>query len=167
MDLHWSSPSAFVPIVTAMFAAENPKVEVRQFAGGGLTSSRARERFYAEALAWKPDTVLFVLLNRTDADLADMKAMAEGFRSAGARVVAFDDVHDPDAADPVKLRKETAAAREAGIDVVEVGRLLAASPERARFPCLDKIHMTEPYHRLMAREWLKLLVGARGPELPD
>jgi hypothetical protein len=23
--------------------------------------------------------------------------------------------------------------------------------------------MTEPWHRLMAREWLKLLVGARGP----
>src|SRR5262249_26219322 len=41
MDLHWSSPSAFVPIVTAIFARENPKVEFRQFQGGGLTSSRA------------------------------------------------------------------------------------------------------------------------------
>ena len=28
MDLHWSSPSAFVPIVTAMFARENPGVAV-------------------------------------------------------------------------------------------------------------------------------------------
>jgi hypothetical protein len=34
-----------------------------------------------------------------------------------------------------------------------------------RFLCLDGIHMTEPYHRLMAREWLKLLLGARGPAL--
>jgi hypothetical protein len=41
MDLHWSSPSAFVPIVTAMFAQENPKIEFRQFQAGGLTSTRA------------------------------------------------------------------------------------------------------------------------------
>jgi hypothetical protein len=27
--------------------------------------------------------------------------------------------------------------------------------------CLDRIHMTEPWHRLMAKEWLELLVGAR------
>jgi len=27
--------------------------------------------------------------------------------------------------------------------------------------------MTEPYHRLMAKEWLKLLVGARGARLED
>jgi hypothetical protein len=49
--------------------------------------------------------------------------------------------------------------------VIEVAALLAASPDRARFVCLDGIHMTEPYHRLMAREWLKVLVGARGPKL--
>ena len=55
MDLHWSSPSAFVPIVTAMFARENPKVEFRQFQGGGLTSTRAYNRFFPDVLAWKPD----------------------------------------------------------------------------------------------------------------
>jgi hypothetical protein len=49
--------------------------------------------------------------------------------------------------------------------VVEVKALLAASPDRDRFLCLDNIHMTEPYHRLMAKEWLKLLVGARAPSL--
>jgi len=27
---------------------------------------------------------------------------------------------------------------------------------------IDGIHMTEPYHRLMAKEWLKYLAGARG-----
>jgi len=27
--------------------------------------------------------------------------------------------------------------------------------------------MTEPYHRLMAKEWLKLLVGARGATLAE
>jgi hypothetical protein len=37
MDLHWPSPSAFVPIVTAMFRA-NSSVQFRQFQAGGLTS---------------------------------------------------------------------------------------------------------------------------------
>jgi hypothetical protein len=56
MDLHWSSPSAFVPIVTAMFARENPKVQFRQFEAGGLTASRAYKNFYPDALAWKPES---------------------------------------------------------------------------------------------------------------
>jgi photosystem II stability/assembly factor-like uncharacterized protein len=165
MDLHWSSPSAFVPIVTAMFAVENPKVEFRQFSGGGLTSSRAYKNFYADALGWKADTVLLVVINRTDQDLSDLRTMGQGFTAAGVRVLVFDDVHDPDTGDAAKLQKEWAVARESGITVVEVGRVLAASPDRPRFFCLDKIHMTEPYHRLMAKEWLKMLVGARGPAL--
>ena len=99
--------------------------------------------------------------------LANFKKLGEGFVAAGARVFVFDDVHDPDAADPAKLLKEAAVAREAGITVIEVGRVLAASPDRSRFLCLDHIHMTEPYHRLMAKEWLKALVGARGAALGD
>lgn len=165
MDLHWSSPSAFVPIVTDLFARENPKVEFRQFQAGGLTSSRAYKNFYRDAIAWKPDTVLLVVLNRTDGDIADLEEMGRGFKAAGARVLMFDDVHDPDAADPAILGKEAAAAREGGITVVEVGRILLASPDKARFVCLDRIHMTEPYHRLMAKEWLKILVGARPASL--
>ena len=54
----------------------------------------------------------------------------------------------------------------AGITVIRVGAILEASPDRARFLCLDGIHMTEPYHRLVAREWLAFLVGARGAALP-
>src|SRR3569833_3123776 len=95
MDLHWASPSAFVPIVTAMFLRENSSVVFRQFQGGGLTSSRARKKFYVDAIAWKPDVVLLVLIIRSVQDLADSKSMAEGFRRSGARVVSFDDVHDP------------------------------------------------------------------------
>src|SRR4030095_3688575 len=71
MDLHWASPSAFVPIVTAMLARENPNVEFRQCQAGGLTSSRALKNFYQDALAWRPDMVLLVVLNRTDQDFAD------------------------------------------------------------------------------------------------
>jgi hypothetical protein len=165
MQLHWSTPGAFVPIVTAIFECENPKVEIRQFQGGGLTSTRALDRFYADALAWKPDVVLFVVANRTDADLAAFQKMGRGFTAAGATVYTFDNVALPEAARPGDPAKDVVAARKAGIKVVEVEALLAASPDRDRFLCLDKIHMTEPYHRLMAKEWLKLLVGARGPSL--
>ena len=167
MDLHWSSPSAFVPIVTAMFARENPKVEFRQFQGGGLTSTRAYDRFFEEARAWKPDTVLLVVLTRTDADVASFARLGRGLTAAGARVFAFDDLHDPDSSDPARRAKEWAAGRDSGITIVEVSRLLSTAPDRARFVCLDGIHMTEPWHRLMAREWLKLLVGARGAALEE
>jgi len=158
MNLHWSSPSAFVPIVTAMFARENTSVQFRQFEAGGLTSSRALKNFYQDALAWHPDTVLFVVANHTDEDFNSLRTMAQGFIAAGARVVMFDDVHDPDSADPDQLKKESDIAREAGIEVVNVSPVLAASPDKARFLCLDHIHMTEPYHRLMAKQWIKVIV---------
>jgi hypothetical protein len=163
MDLHWASPSAFVPIVTAMFARENTKVEFRQFQGGGLTSSRALRNFYQDALAWKPDTVLLVLINRTDEDLAGLRTMGWGFKAAGTRVIMFDDVHDPDAPDPAKHQREADLAGEAGIEVVKISPILSASPDRARFSCLDHIHMTEPYHRLMAKAWLRVILGVPLP----
>ncbi len=159
MDLHWASPSAFVPIVTAMFARENSKVEFRQFQAGGLTSSRALKNFYQSALAWRPDTVLLVVANRNEKDLADLRTMGLGFKASGARVIMFDDVHDPDSADPLMRNREAEVARQAGIEIAKVSPILAASPDRARFLCLDHIHMTEPYHRLMAKEWLKVIVG--------
>jgi len=159
MDLHWASPSAFVPIVTAMFAKENPAVEFRQFQAGGLTSTRALKNFYADALAWRPNVVLLVLANRTDQDLSALRTMGEGFKSAGARVVMFDDVHDPDSGDRQMRSREADVAQEAGIEVVKVSPILAASPDRSHFLCLDHIHMTEPYHRLMAKEWLSTILN--------
>jgi len=61
--------------------------------------------------------------------------------------------------------KDVPAARESGMTVVEVSKVLAAAPDRGRFLCLDGIHMTEPYHRLMAKQWLGWLVGARPAHL--
>jgi hypothetical protein len=162
MDLHWSSPSSFVPIVTALLAPENSRVEVRQFEGGGLTSSRAENRFLKDALAWKPDVVLLVVMNRTDQDLESFARMGRALTAGGARVYSFDDVHDPDTSDPARLRKEWDTGRAAGMTIVEVGARLARAPDRARFVCLDGIHMTEPYHRLMAKAWLEVLSRPRG-----
>ena len=65
----------------------------------------------------------------------------------------------PDAPDPAKHQREADLAREAGIEVVKVSPILSASPDRARFSCLDHIHMTEPYHRLMAKAWLRVILG--------
>jgi len=165
MQLHWSTPGSFVPVVTAIFARENPKVEFRQFQGGGLTSTRAVNRFYADVVAWKPQQVLLVVINRTDKDLENFRRLGRGLAEAGARVLSFDDVHDPKGTTSGLRDRELAVARETGMTVIEVSPLLAAAPDRERFVCLDGIHMTEPYHRLMAKQWLGFLVGARRAEL--
>jgi len=157
MGLHWSSPSSFVPIVIDIFRQLNPKVEFKQFAAGGLTASRAQKRFYEDVLAWKPDKVLLVVMTRTDEDYAALRQMGQGFRSAGIKPYMFDEVHDPAAITAGNAERARKAADESGIEVIEVGQTLANSPERAKFVCLDGIHMTEPYHRLMAKEWLKYL----------
>jgi hypothetical protein len=159
MGLHWSSPSSFVPIVIDIFRRENPKVEFKQYAAGGLTASRAQKRFYNDVLTWKPDKVLFVVMTRTDEDYESLKTMAYGLRAAGIKAYMFDEVHDPAAVTPGTVERARKVAEEAGIEVIEVGNILANAPDRSKFICLDGIHMTEPYHRLMAKEWLKYLAG--------
>lgn len=166
MGLHWSTPSSFVPVVTEIFRRENPRVEFKQFAAGGLTSSRARQRFFEDALAWKPDSVLLVVMNRREEDFQALRQMAEGFIKAGTRVYIFDNIQDPaEINNPETVSKTLYVARSAGISVIEVGELLKSAPERASFLSLDRIHMTELYHRLMAKEWLKFLIGARGAKI--
>ena len=160
MDLHWSSPSAFVPIVTAMFARENQSIEFRLFQAGGLTSSKAYKRFYEDALAWKPTIVLLVLGNRTDEDRSDLRKMAEGLRASGTQVLMFDNLFSNDDSDVERQQANLAVAHDARIDIIEVSSILRSSPDRARFSCLDHIHMTEPYHRLMAKQWLRALLDA-------
>ena len=162
MGLHWSSPSSFVPVVIDVFRRENPKVEFKQFAGGGLTATRAQQRFYQNVLDWKPDKVMLVVMTRTDADYDALKQLGVGFAAAGIKTYMFDEVHDPESVNPGTVERAVAAARSGGIEVIEIGSILSSSPDRARFVCLDGIHMTEPYHRLMAKEWLKFLAGARG-----
>ncbi|HEX7174790.1 MAG TPA: SGNH/GDSL hydrolase family protein [Pyrinomonadaceae bacterium] len=166
MGQHWSSPSSFVPVVTEIFRRVNPKVEFKQFERGGLTASRARQRFYQGVLDWKPDKVLLVVMTRTDEDYAALKEMGAGFKAAGVEAFMFDDIHDPESVSkPGTSARAARVAREVGIKVIEVGALLAAAPDRGRFLSLDRVHMTEPYHRLMAKEWLKFLAGVRGERL--
>ena len=165
MGLHWSSPSSFVPIVTAIFKMENPRVEFRQFSAGGLTASRAYRNFFKEALDWKPDKVLLVVMERTDEDYEALRQFGENFRRADAKVYTFDNVHDPEGANPAAIRRSMDVARASGMTIIEVDKLISSAPDRDKFVSLDGIHMTEPYHRLMAKEWLKFLVGAREAKL--
>ncbi len=51
------------------------------------------------------------------------------------------------------------------LHIIEVGKLLMSTPGREQFPALDGVHMTEPWHLLMAHEWFKYLVGDRKEEL--
>src|SRR6266508_754550 len=162
MGLHWSSPSSFVPIVMDVFRRENPKVQFKQFAGGGLTASRAVNRFYKNVLDWKPDKVMLVVMTRTDEDYDALKQLGAGFRAAGIKTYMFDEIHDPASVKPGTVERALKAAADSGIEVIEVDSILSSAPDRAKFVCLDGIHMTEPYHRLMATEWLKYLAGARG-----
>jgi hypothetical protein len=165
MGLHWSSPSSFVPVVIDVFRRVNPGVEFKQFAAGGLTASRAQKRFYEDVLNWKPDKVMLVVMTRTDDDYTALSQMGEGFRARGIKAYMFDEVHDPAAVAPGTVERARKSAERSAIEIVEVGEILARSPDRARFICLDGIHMTEPYHRLMAKEWLKYLAGARAAAL--
>ncbi len=161
MGLHWSSPSSFVPIVIDIFRRENPRVEFKQFAAGGLTASRAKQRFYQSVLDWKPDKVLLVVMTRTGEDYDALKQLGEGFGASGIKTSMFDELHDPESVKPGTVERAVKVARAAGIEIIEVGNTLSAAPDRAKFVCLDGTHMTEPYHRLMAKEWLKFLVSAQ------
>jgi alpha-N-arabinofuranosidase len=167
MEVHWASPSAFVPIAAEILARTNPKVEIRQWQGGGLSPSRGDCRqFYQEALAWKPDKVLLVVLASGPGDAAALDEMVGGLARTGAQVMMFDKLRADDAGVYVDAKVLAAISRKHGMKLLEVGPLLAASPDRERFVCLDGIHMTEPYHRLMAKQWLAYLSGARGASLP-
>jgi hypothetical protein len=157
MDSHWSSPSSFASMVDAIFQLENPAVRTRQWFGGGLTASRARRQFYEEALAWSPDQVLFAVAIRSPEDLAALKEMTAGFAASGALIHVFDSLMDP-SEDEGLNQFGPEQELEWGFRVIPVRETLRNSPEKGKFLCLDGIHMTEPYHRLMAQVWLEALI---------
>jgi hypothetical protein len=159
MDQHWSSPSAFVPIVTTMFALENSRVQFQQWSAGGLRFARAYRDYYAAALAWRPNVVLLVLGNSTPADTEALKTMTEGFRASGARVLMFDSVEDSVAFGQPSDLQTALIARNAGVEILPARAILDEAPDHASFPCMDGIHKKEPYHRLMATLWLKAILS--------
>lgn len=165
MNMHWSSPSASVPIAAEVLAQIGSPVEVRQWQAGGMNAARADcQAFYKEALAWKPDRVLLVIANRGTNDPPALETMVAGFVAQGVKVEMFENIYGdlrPDSRfywEPKLLR---GLAQKTGMDLIPCEQAIDTAPERGRFLSLDGIHMTEPYHRLMARLWLSALAGAR------
>jgi hypothetical protein len=166
MGVHWSSPSSFVLFVMEMAKQAKAKLEFRLWQAGGLNPARADcRRFALEAQAWKPDLVLIVVATRTPQDVRALGDMVAGLAKGGAQVVMFDTLRldDPGVGTSGEVLRDLAA--KGGLKLLEVAPLLASDPQRDKFVCLDGIHMTEPYHRLLAREWLKYLAGARQAKL--
>ncbi|MBS1822322.1 MAG: hypothetical protein JST61_10160 [Acidobacteria bacterium] len=160
MGQHWASPSSFVPIVTSMFDLERSSVEFRQWQAGGLHFARAYREYYADALAWKPNIVLFVMSNSRPADAEALKTMAAGFRASGARVLMFDDVEDSIRPGEPSAEETDDIASKAGVEIVPARAIIDTAPGHESFTCLDGIHKKEPYHRLMAYLWLKAILDA-------
>jgi hypothetical protein len=166
MDVNWSSPSSFVPIVMEIARQDKAKLKFRLWQGGGLNPARADcRRFALEAAAWRPDVALIVVATRSPQDTAALGEMVAGLAKAGAEVVMFDTLRldDPGVGTGGEVLRDLAA--KGGLKLLEIAPLLAADPQRDKFVCLDGIHMTEPYHKLLAREWLKYLAGARQAKL--
>jgi hypothetical protein len=133
MDLHWSSPSAFVPIVTAMFARENPRWSSGSSRAAGSPPPARTTGSSRTSLAWKPDRVLLVVLNRTDEDLESFARLGRALTAAGARCTAS--TTSTTRTRPIRAPgQEWATGRASGITIVEVARLLAAAPT-ARASC--------------------------------
>jgi hypothetical protein len=89
--------------------------------------------------------------------VAALRTWLAALHEIRTRVLMFDAIGDPSERDPAMRARRLDAAREGGVRVVPVEVRLAASADHARFLSMDGIHMTEPYHRLMALAWLEAL----------
>ena len=163
MGNHWASPGSFTTIASAILAEARTPLATRQYSAGGLTAVRAWKTFGADAVSWRPDVALLVVAVRTDADVEALRTLVSALAAAGTTVLMFDDVGDPTDGDAVQRARRLDAARAAGVRILPVADRLAASPQRASFLSLDGIHMTEPYHRLMAVAWLEALADVVVP----
>jgi hypothetical protein len=145
-------------VVEAAFAKVNPGVKFAHLGHGGMSASSARDKYLEQALQLRPSHVLIVVVIRSDADAAAMEEMTRRLTAAGAKVACFDQLH-PDKTswvnpDPAKLD----AAVKAGLAIIPVADLISTHPDRSKFICLDGVHMTDPWHKMMAAVWVKWVV---------
>jgi hypothetical protein len=154
---HWASPGSFTTIAAALLERAHAPIQTRHYSAGGLRATRAWRRFGREALDWRPDVALLVVAVRDDDDVSALGSMIGALREAGARVLMFDELGDPTERDESMRARRLDKARAAGARIVPIANRLASAPDRAAFLSLDGIHMTEPYHRLVATAWLEAL----------
>jgi len=167
LKLHWSTHAPMNEVVAAVFAGLNPSVRFAHMGHGSTSASQARERLLQDALAMRPNRVLLVVLISSDADFAAIAEITRTFRRIGAEVMCFDQLHTNHTSwiNPDRARLAAVAARS-GLTVIEVGRLIDTHPQKNDFVSLDGVHMRPPFHKFMAGELLKYLLGVRGAKLP-
>jgi hypothetical protein len=163
MEVHWATPGSFVPVVAEMMKTADPDMEFKYFQGGGLDAVWSYKALYPEVLKWHPDMVLFVVMSEGADQRSALKSMVDGFSAVGTKCVMFDSLWPADF--DLKPKKTDPVLATTKLNIIEVQKLLMASPDKDKFVCLDGVHMTEPWHLLMAREWFKYLAGARKEEL--
>lgn len=160
MNMHWASPSAFVPAAIELVRSVNDRVELCHWAAGGLNPARAdAQQFFAEAKEFKPGRVLLVMAYKTPDDSVALEKMVAEFTSAGVEVAAFDQLRPTDtnwAFAPDDLAR---LSEKYGLRIIPVLPLWEAMSPRKRQELfsLDAIHMKESYHILMAIKWLEFL----------
>jgi hypothetical protein len=161
MHVHWASPSSFTQVTAAIFQQENSQVAIRHWTHGGLDAVRAQKLFYDSCLAWKPNTVILAVGGRKPADVTALAGMIKGFKAAGAVVYTFDRLGTKGESNDTTVAKNRAAVEAAGATVIEMGKVISLAPGADKFYAIDGRHMREPYHRLLAKELVKFLAGAR------
>ena len=152
IPLHWSSPSSFTQFAITLMGQVNPKVEFHWWGIGGMSYTQARDLFLKPALEWKPDHVFMmgVVWNEKDAQAA--ADIARALQKAGVTCTVFPHVLTFPNGD--KLRE---VAKTAPLMVAPIEGPLEEGP-KDQYVSLDGIHMREPFHRVMAKVFLKLLI---------
>jgi hypothetical protein len=155
MPVNWSTPTSFSQIVITIFERLNPAVQFRHWQKGGMNALQAKELFCAEATAWKPDLAFIFVLAATPQELSALADIRGSLAAAGARPYFFPH-NGPGPYNNVSTLRRFAASQ--GLALADFDDVVQAAPNKSEFVSLDKIHMTEPYHRLMAREFLRFLI---------
>ena len=164
MAEHWASPSSFTDIAQRVLLRMNPRIRITHVNAGGLTASRALKEKLPRVLEERPNAVLIVVELRKEEDFEALRALGKMLKEANVRAEMFDDVEAPRMSVPGSGREAAVAkqevarvrviAREVGVRLLDVGEALLHAPGHDQFVSLDGDHMTEPYHRFMAKKWL-------------
>ena len=155
MMVNWSSPAPFTEIAKAVFEIENPKVKVEHFTRGGMDAVTAKRVYYQKVLDSRPDKVFFFVVISGPGNLQAIEDMAKGFEEVGTKTYVYGSGPGTD------LAKLQELAKAKGFTVLSFQAALDASPDKAKFLSMDYTHMTEPYHRVMAKEFLKYFAEAQ------
>lgn len=154
MHLNWSTPSSFTCISAALLKQVNPDIQVEHFCRGGMQARYARDNFLKPAMEWKPDVVFFFFLADEKPDLDAVLDIDRTLRDAGIAHFFFPHNGPMPYNNVARFRQFT---RENNLPLADFVDAVDRGPDKDKYVSLDTIHMTEPYHRIMAKELLKLL----------